>query len=761
MKTRTKLLLAIFLVGLSAALGFRAALAAPPLVTADQSHRLKTNESTQFQQEPTPDQVASQEEIITFGQLGYQNQSLNGPVDSTDLYFSLPAHWTITGDVGLELDLNNFIGASVEGQADSTMSGTLAVYINDILVDESLLSEAGPVIKNLSLPQNAFLSQGLEGRHQLRFILHTAGACDSGLATGQQQPVVLVGSTSRLIVPYEAGQPPTNLGFFPRPIYQRSITPDRAVIVVPDEPSSSELQAALSVAAGLGNLTDRNLSLSLVNESGLTDQMRSKDHLIVVGRADNLALLTTVPLIVPRGAGGFTLPDAGPDDGIVQMVNSPWNDRNVLLIISGNSDQAVLQAGQATSTGHLQPGTPPGLSVVTAVRSSLVDERLPATDRSLQSLGYRAETLEGPGSDDVNYTFSIPPGFSPAGQPYLDLAFANSSQLDYLQSGVSILLNDDLIGSVALSDLSNSQAHNTIDIPGSALRTGLNDLKITARLIPNSPCLEGEDTWLVVQPETTIHLPLDPAGLRNSPMILAAFPEPFVSDQQLSDTTFVLPADDPVAWQMAAQLAFEMGEHVDVQMADLKVTLGETFPADRQQQSDIIMIGRPERLPLLQEIGNALPVNFEQGATALAQEHMPVAFQTAAGLNPGYLLLSKSPWNPDRAILAILSPGDQGIRNAGGALITHGLRDRLSGDFAIITDTDVQSSQVDRSDPEVEVNDEEVMAEEVTESMASVESQIDDLDPPSRPTWVLLALIVCLLLFVVILLTVIFPGQRQ
>jgi hypothetical protein len=742
---------------LIASLETRAILASPSQYSG---HGSRTNLA--FFQEPAPSQQDGQENMITFNQLGYQDKSLHGPLDSTDFYFSLPEHWTMTGDAELELDLQILGNVASEGLASMPVSPTLAIYLNDTLIDESVLTGSGPVIRSFSLPQQVFQEQNRDGRHQLRLFLNEAGVCDSGMAADASQAMVRVRPSSRLVVPYEVGLPPTNLGFFPRPIYQRSFMPDQALIVVPDSPSSAEMQAALSVAAGLGNLTDGKLSLSLINEDGLNDQMRAENHLIVTGRADNLVILDSLPLVTPTGPAGLNVPGADADAGILQMVNSPWNDLNVVLVVSGNSDEGVVQAGQAVSTGSIQPGTPPNLSVVTAIQPRTPQTGLPLTDHSLQALGYRSETLRGPGEDSVNYSFSVPPGLSPSGEAYIDLAFANSTQLDYTQSGISILLNDDLIGSVPLSERSNSQTYERVKLPNSAIRNGLNDLKIQSRLIPASPCLDGENTWLVVQPETIINLPLGPAGLRSNPVKLVTYPEPFTLDQQLSNTTFVLPAQNVAAWQAATQLAFGMGDRTDTELANLKVVIGDTVPADMRPQSDVIMIGRAEELLLLDEIGDTLPVDFDLEADEIAGEYMQVAFQPVDGLQPGYLLLSKSLWNPDRAILTILADSDQGFSNASKALILPELRSQLAGNFAIVTDSGIQVSDVARlASGEENVDSEEIIPDDDIDSSGLDTLQFDESSQPGRPIGVLLALIVCILLIIVIIAVVAFPEQGR
>jgi hypothetical protein len=274
--------------------------------------------------------------------------------------------------------------------------------------------------------------------------------------------------------------------------------------------------------------------------------------------------------------------------------------------------------------------------------------------------------------------------------------------------------------------------------------------------------LDGDDTWLVVQPETIINLPLGQTGLRNNPVSLVTYPEPFTLDQQLNNTTFVLAAQNVAAWQAAAQLAFDMGDRTDAKMANLKVVIGDTVPTDMRPQSDVIMIGQVGELLLLDEIGDTLPVDFDLEASELAGEYMPVAYQPVDGLHPGYLLLSKSLWNPDRAILTILADSDQGLSNASEALILPELRNQLMGNFAIVTDLGIQVNDIARlASGEEMINSEEIIADDGVDASDQESFQFDESSQPGRPIGVLLALIICILLIIVIIAIVAFPGQGR
>jgi len=65
----------------------------------------------------------------------------------------------------------------------------------------------------------------------------------------------------------------------PKPLFQNSFLPESATIVVPDQPTSGDLQAALAVAAGFGRMTDNKLGLTLTPLSKLPEATRDTSNL--------------------------------------------------------------------------------------------------------------------------------------------------------------------------------------------------------------------------------------------------------------------------------------------------------------------------------------------------------------------------------------------------------------------------------------------------------------------------------------------------
>jgi hypothetical protein len=653
-----------------------------------------------------------EETVVTFAALDVPEQQLRGPFDSTYVDFSLPASWDVRDGAALQLYFNTFFAGS--GGADAaqvgtdgtvpaesggrTFGGTLEVHLNDILQETVLLDQMGERSVTIPLALEALQEPLNDERHILKIVLDTDEQC--GL---EQFTSLVIRANSHLVLPHQVVPPPTDLARLPYPIYQHSFRPDAATLVVPDAPTASELQAALTIAAGLGRLTDDEFALDLRPLDALTDVQREQTHLIFVGKPTAFPLLAEMELPAPVSTAGFNIPGATDDDGVIQMVVSPWNATKVLLIATGASDAAVVKAAQAVSSGTLRTGEQPDLAVVAAIQSE-VSSNFQGVDQTLGDLGYGTHDMYGLSGQYAVYRFDLPAGQQIEGDAYLDLVFVHSGQLDYEQSGMMIVLNDEPIASVRLDDNSTRLGTTRLTLPATALRPGSNQITIRADLLPRALCIDPRSSglWMSIRPESLLHLPLAPAQAETTTRVadLSHYPRPITTQANLRDLALVLSPADPISWEVATTLIFDLGAQMQGPLVDLAVVYGDDLPEQIRAERHLLLVGRPSQLPLIAELDSALPAPFEGGDLATEPEAL-IVYRTGEDVSMGYLQLLAAPWNAERTILAVLGSSDTGVEWAGAALTTPELRSKLAGNLAVVQDEQIESSDTRSTDADV------------------------------------------------------------
>ncbi len=633
-----------------------------------------------------PQQSVSQASI-SFALLGQTDQVMNGPYATLSLVFSTPANWAFRDGDELQLVLTSQVtteaGAMIQ---DGQYIGATMTVTLDKNVIATLPLIAGPAVPyKISIPVSALASPYNDGHHQLSLFLNAGLDCDRTV----HRTSVIVSSTSQFALLYDEVAPITDLTLLPRPLYQRNaVFPVPAFLIIPDAPTAQEMQAALTVAAAFGRMTSGNQSLTMLPLGRLTDEIRNSSNLIMLGKT---SFFSTLP--APWTAATLVPAAMLPDDGRLQLAVSPWNGTRAVLIISGDSDMGVVKAAQALSYNNIQTGARSDLAVVAEVgaASQSPDQQavlsLPVKTHTFADLGYGVITLTGAGSMDSFFKFVIPPGMVADNDSYLDLTFDNSPAADLTASDLSVYINGKAIGGAVLSPQTTSVTTQRLRIPLTVLLPGANQLRIQATLVPLTLCSSpgNSNLWLTILPESVLSLPLKQAPVVvSADRDLAKYPYPFANQPTLSNLAFVLPKDDFVLWNQAAQIAYGIGHGASGAIFDLAVAYDGELSDSIRQDRDLIVLGLPTNLKFVKDVLASLPAPFVPGSNIAVISGQQVSYRFPPDMSLGYLELLPSPWSPDHTVLLVSGTNASGINFAGSALANPLQLPALKGNLAII-----------------------------------------------------------------------------
>jgi len=693
---------------------------------------------------------------VTFMQLYGGEFQLTGPFDSNSQTFGLPADWQLSGPAELTLEMTVSLNTFVVNATDAVSSGgILTIQFNRHIVASLPIAQAGDISFSVTIPQADLVSPRADGRMELSFTLDSGISCDVN-----QKVTIFIHPNSRLALPHEDKLPDVSLLRFPYPLYQDTIFPESALVVIPDQPTAGDLQSALTVSAGLANMSNEALLLDMVTVGQLTPEQRNTNNLILIGDAAAMPLLAELKLPLAPVNKAFVL--SNEDDGVVVMLNSVWNRTKVILVVTGNTEAGIIKAAQAVSTGILQPYTSSNLAIVEAIAPQVTPISIPV-NQTLTDLGYGSDTIARAISSSSGFTttfsykFYLPPGEVPAEGAYFELAFGHSSLINYDRSGAVVLLNSQPIGSVRPSDEYAANSINKIKIalPASAVLSGFNKLDVQVSLYPRDNCsLQSvKGLWFAVWPDSNFYLPLIPAIINPTAALdLSAYPAPYVFNSALDKTAFVLQRGNFETWNAAFKIAGYIGNKANGTVTTLKVYYGDDVPEAERPNYDFIVIGQADQMPLVTEINANLPAPFANQVAA--SNDLSVVYRIPANASQGYLQLLQSPWNANNIIIGALGNTAQGVAWASNVLIDSILRSKLSGNFAVVNDT-----QVVTTDTRVSVLAPSATLPDgtMTQPNALVPAQIDLTVPPAeRPAWVYQGMLVAagavifIILFVII-----------
>ncbi len=645
-----------------------------------------------FQVIPTTEVVSINATKVPFSVLQDEEIVLSGPFDAADFAFAIPNAWALSAGTQLFLSMTVSFERSFYsefGYPIIASGGTLSVYLNDNLLGMLTLNETGQVERTLPIPLSAFVSERPDGLMDFYVELEAEDFCYI-----DESFTLVIHPTSYFDLPHEVVRPAVDLTKLPAPIYQNTFIPQSALLVVPDQPSAAELQAALTVAAGLGNFSQNNLALDLTTMSALTPQQMASNHIVLIGKASSLNLAGLELPLKPSG-GQFSDSRVGSDDGVVQMINSPWDISHVILHISGNTDAGVVKAAQALSTGVLQPNRFKNLAIAEEIR---VPQGVPAVPekRTLAEMGYADLMFNARGFRRAIYNFQIPPGWTVTGDAYFELLFGNSALVDFEQSGINVLLNGRPIGSVRLDAESakNSINRAKMTLPEFGILPGSNRLEIQITLVPADFCAPPDvrGVWAVVWSESVLNTPVVQQSVDFTTTLgLADYPAPFAYNLDLGTTAFIFSKNDLEAWRGATKIASYLAYQTGTPIVTLSVFFGDELPVDARGKYHFLLIGRPSQLPVINELRPYLPVSFNENDEAL-ENSLRVRYNIPLDHPLGYIEFFPSPWNPENVVIALLGNSQQGVSLATLAMTDDVLRSQVSGNFVVVNDNQIIAS---------------------------------------------------------------------
>ncbi len=598
-----------------------------------------------------------------------------------------------TGEVTLDYEVT-LTGADVGlvGTNQNPYGGSLAVTFNDQLVSTIALSDLGPQTMTLSLPPESLTSVRQDGRHQLTISLSAQFSCLYNI-----RALVVIKPTSSFKLLFEVSSPELDLSRLPAPFHLRNaLLPDKTLVVVPDDPDVKELQAALNVMSGFGSLVGETFDFGLVTAGELTEAVLAESNLIFVGRPEQFDLLSTVnfPLAVENKKFA-NLPSESETDGVIELAISPWNESKAVLLIGGNSTEAVGKAAQALSSGRVLIYENPALAYVAEVK--LLSRTLPVVeDFTLENLGYKTETISGIGLNSVQYLFNVSKEQLNSKDTTIDLIYYHSGLIDYGLSSFSVELNNQVIASAVFSKESEQLTTLQIKIPPGMLRFGENRLTISARLFAVTSCDSTgfSNPWLTISDQSRFHLPAttDPNAVSPWLLDLKFYPDLFMTNSDLGDVAFVLPKDHPSTWKIAGQVAYQLGRTANPLISNLEAVYADDVPQPVLAEKSLIVIGRSSTVPFLSQINDQLPAPFNFENDTASESDMQVVYRIPSGMSVGYLQLMNSPFNIEKPILVLAGNSDEGLVMSGNVLLVNELRNQLTGVFAVTNGTQIATA---------------------------------------------------------------------
>jgi hypothetical protein len=465
---------------------------------------------------------------------------------------------------------------------------------------------------------------------------------------------------------YAAGYPlkdPTNLTLsrFPYPFARDGYTRSGGtVVILPAAPTQPELSAAATIAATMGRYAStENLKLSVLH----ADRFAAEEH----GRGNDLILIGTAarnPLTtVLQQLRGMVPPETAV--GSLRLAQSFADPQRVALMVTGDTDEAVLQAAVALADERARASFGGDAAVVRDVDARLVaaPSQYEESRRTFQELGQESYTVTGqrPGMLRLNF---LAPALTGEGDARLKLWLGHSSVMDEKRSHLRVALNGTAVTSVALTERNRERSAVDIGLPSRALRPGVNTLTVEFNLHLQADENRGdvctEDTsdraWVSIFGDSSISTGPGGSGAPN----VETYPYPFVHPGGMSGTMLVT-GTDTGSLQTALLVAAQLGRANTAPTNALGMSAPDQLTDEQRAGSMLLAVGRPSRNPFVASLSESLPLRFQSDADRLVQEKGAVLAAVRGEGDVGVFEVVPSPYAASRWLGVIAATTPKGM----------------------------------------------------------------------------------------------------
>lgn len=512
-----------------------------------------------------------------------------------------------------------------------------------------------------------------------------------------------------------------NLADFPRPLVQDSFLPETLYFILPDDYTENDLAVLATTASAIGRGTGSELNFNVLTASQVKGDMLVDSNVVVIGKPGSNTFLGELynAELMPTDLsfdGTSIVGVSNDDDGVLQLIAAPQNSRNSYLIVSGNSDQAVIRAAQALSD------PPVGMAGSTFVVDSALEFSSPVMEeqdftKRFSELGFVDRIAYGVGIEQTILTFFVPRDWELQEGAKIVLNYAHSEDISFSHSAMNIYLNEVPIADAAIDEqVGEKQLIIPIDQENILVGTE-NVIRIETVIEKYLECApyDPRSAWMMIRDSSVLHLPHKRV---EDPENLPPVSHPIYYLVTQPEILFSLP-EEPTRDELnsLAYIPFVLGGRLlDNQMGfNFSVNLDPEFDPNTQKDASMILIGRPSRNSLIAEINDSLPQPFVSGEDNLTPKQMSSKYRIQKDVSVGLIQAISAPWNPFEGVTVITGTTDEGLNWAIDAAINESIYWRMAGDIVFVRENVVETFRSDdpiRASLDVVLSD--ITEEEVT-----------------------------------------------
>lgn len=596
-----------------------------------------------------------------------QDIKINGAFGDHKSFFYVDKYWNLKKSY-IELIFS-------QSQINVNKHSTITMYINNIPIYSTKLSDKGvnrdriKVLIPVNMIKEGYNELSIKTYHRISDL-----PCMDDINPANW---ILFHKESYIHLEYEEKIDSSTLKDYPYPYLKESENfPSSTLIVVPDQVSSNELNAAMLLAANFGQrrkFTNMNMNIYKYSDKII----KNKRNIILIGSSKNL----------PKEVFSILLRDelnTISNEGLIKEIISPYDKNFKMLLILSDHNKNLLNAAKILSKDELITQMNQSTQVVSKNIEFPKEKKKKKNNIVLKDLAYESVLLEGLFENQATFGMNIPKNWEMGKGANVNIKMRYSKVLDFEKSNMTIFINGTPIGSHKMKAEKADEDEIQIDIPNDIKKSNYYELKIVYNLMQGDEFCElrqNKGVWAFISNESYLYLPHND----KKDALFENYPNPFIKDQQLNNVLFVLP-NNPSSKEMsiAGNIIAFLGHEAD-SIYGLEVITSREF-SDKYKNKEIIMIGTHDKNNMIKSINKDLHIKFNESFDRfVSNEKITILDDLSSNL--ASMQLIKSPYNKNKKILVVTATNKEGLEWAKNYLSDFQLIQKIKGNAVIINES--------------------------------------------------------------------------
>ncbi|MDP3720934.1 MAG: cellulose biosynthesis cyclic di-GMP-binding regulatory protein BcsB, partial [Anaerolineaceae bacterium] len=452
----------------------------------------------------------------------------------------------------------------------------------------------------------------------------------------------------------------------------------------PADPSVGELQAAMVLAAGIGQISNGETIAEVITLADFRPAASTRQNVILVANTDSLKSLSLSSL------GITTDFQVNASEGLIYFFKSAGG---YALLVSGD-ETGLVKAAQAVSADQVIAGGDAKTMLVSGINPVAAATGL--EDMTLDDLGVGELVFTKPNSLSQSFDFFVPAGNKVRADASFDLVISHSQQLDYLRSGLQMLVNGYPAVSLRLTDNTSNQAMFKLIMPANLVHAGRNTVEFVADLYTRDLCTAptANMAWMRVSSSSLLHMPLEAAiGGSLVSKNFGDFPNAFLTGFGLDNVLIQVAPGEFGNIQAAAKLAGWLGAGLpDHTILQLHAGYADAIDPTLAANASMILVGAPSDFVGLTEKTQFPSLVFDEQNLLSDRSALEMVTRPQAGQDAGYLAIRGYDATTSKVLLAVLGSTPAGLTYAVDGLVS---RQASKHNFLIVTGENEETGWLD------------------------------------------------------------------